>query len=396
MSESKAEAGKSPEVVSDTDKQINSVDRKQVTKRPKRRNAKRRLNYALDKLQQIENETAKLEGRVPKDVSAEHFARRDERTDSVDSIHGGQNSEHGSDAVVDDSGIIDAEIVEVSDLSGSRVAEIPLVPLPVHVPKIVQQQSDSNQTSESDDDYVNPYPHKSEDWWQHSKPEVQQARCRAHTTSGDRCRSFAINGARVCRLHGGAAPHVKAAARTRLENASDSLAQRLLGMTFDSNVKDSVKLAAIKDALDRAGLKAPEQVVISPGQQRPFEEIADDIQFSTMTREQSRAMRGYVEPDSVASQYDSDSWNGRDSFMENGFGNSPTAPVGDDSRPERADHDGHSDRPAARRPDRQAGQDRQYPSEVFVTGEDAIRAANDANRSGDDRPALPPGRSARY
>lgn len=339
MSELKAETGKSPEV---TPRDPNSDDQQQFTKNRKRRNARRRFNKRMSQLQDIENAEAKLEDRPPRDVMNEYRRAKAQNAGSAVERPEATGRATGDESDCQESGsIIDAEVIEIEYPIDRSEAESPSALLPVHVPKIVQPQPDSERNSESGHDEINPFPYKSEQWWQHSKPEVQQTRCRAHTVTGDRCRTFALVGSRVCGKHGGAAPHVKAAARARLENASDALAQRLLGMTLDDSVKDSVKLAAIKDALDRAGLKAPEQVVISPGQQRPFEEIAEDIQFSTMTREQSRAMRGYVEPDSVAPQFDSDSWNGEDSFMDNGFGDTHTAPVGDDERPEHASHSDH-------------------------------------------------------
>jgi len=59
--------------------------------------------------------------------------------------------------------------------------------------------------------------------------------------------------------HRGRAPKVKTKARLRLEMASDRLARQLLNITTDPNVADPVKLAAIKDALDRSGIQAKPQ-----------------------------------------------------------------------------------------------------------------------------------------
>ncbi len=129
----------------------------------------------------------------------------------------------------------------------------------------------------------------SEQWWANAKPEVQAHRCTAHRKNGDRCKRAAINGGRVCTHHGGSAPAVKAKARQRIEDAADRMARQLLKMAVDENVSDAVKLAALRDALDRAGLSARTAVSVEVGR-RPFEAIFDAI--TAGSRAESRARRG--------------------------------------------------------------------------------------------------------
>jgi hypothetical protein len=82
-------------------------------------------------------------------------------------------------------------------------------------------------------------------------------KCTAHSSrTGEPCKLPPLRGMEVCRSHGGAAPQVKAKARQRIEAAADRMARELLRMAVDENVSDTVKLAAIRDALDRAGLGA--------------------------------------------------------------------------------------------------------------------------------------------
>ena len=92
--------------------------------------------------------------------------------------------------------------------------------------------------------------------WDRKLADHENQRCTAHRKNGERCRKFAISGSNVCRNHGGAAKQVQRAARARLANAADRMARELLKMAEDENVSDSVKLAAIKDALDRMGAGA--------------------------------------------------------------------------------------------------------------------------------------------
>jgi hypothetical protein len=63
---------------------------------------------------------------------------------------------------------------------------------------------------------------------------------------------MAARGANVCRVHGGSAPQVEAAARRRLDQAADVLVQRLLAFALDSDAPDNIALQTIRDALDRA------------------------------------------------------------------------------------------------------------------------------------------------
>ncbi|MGH3637916.1 MAG: hypothetical protein ACRDUX_02700, partial [Mycobacterium sp.] len=95
-------------------------------------------------------------------------------------------------------------------------------------------------------------PIEGRDW---SKSPVPHRQCVAHRKTGQRCKNAALNGATVCKFHGGAAKHVRNAARARLANAADRMAKELLNMATDEKVSDAVKLNAIRDALDRAGLK---------------------------------------------------------------------------------------------------------------------------------------------
>jgi hypothetical protein len=91
----------------------------------------------------------------------------------------------------------------------------------------------------------------SEEWWVNAKPVVQAHRCTALRKNGDRCKRAAIQGGGVCTHHGGSAPAVKAKARQQIEDAADRMARELLKMAVDENVSDAVKLAVIRDALDR-------------------------------------------------------------------------------------------------------------------------------------------------
>lgn len=98
--------------------------------------------------------------------------------------------------------------------------------------------------------------------------------------TGQQCRRPAARGANVCPVHGGAAPQVRAAAKRRLDQAADVLVQRLLKFALDGEAPDHVALAAIRDALDRAGLGAKQAVEVEVTT-APWEQLLGDVAHMT-------------------------------------------------------------------------------------------------------------------
>jgi hypothetical protein len=96
-------------------------------------------------------------------------------------------------------------------------------------------------------------------------------------------------------MHGGAAPQVRAAARVRLDMAADRMAQALLGIATADDAPFAVKLAAIRDALDRAGMSPKTAVQIEVGPSKPWEQLLEGIAKGGLvggSRSESRAQRG--------------------------------------------------------------------------------------------------------
>ena len=79
----------------------------------------------------------------------------------------------------------------------------------------------------------------------------------------------------MCTHHGGCAPAVKAKARRRLEEASDRLARQLLGIAEGAE-SEAVPLAAVKDALDRAGVQAKTAATVEVSV-KPWETVLEGI-----------------------------------------------------------------------------------------------------------------------
>ncbi|MFD5809407.1 hypothetical protein [Rhodococcus aetherivorans] len=145
-----------------------------------------------------------------------------------------------------------------------------------------------------------------ESLWKDGRNPDPSRICTAHRTNGEPCRKTAIRGGNVCMTHGGAAPAVRAKARTRLEMAADRMAKELLGIATDDDAPVAVKLAAIKDALDRAGLSAKTAVSVEVGPTKEYEEILTTA-LTGGSRAESRAARGVEDsavPDWLADELD--------------------------------------------------------------------------------------------
>lgn len=84
--------------------------------------------------------------------------------------------------------------------------------------------------------------------------------------AGERCSKKALYGASVCLSHGGSLPNVRAkaeviveAARLRLMDAAPEAAEYLVDLAANS-ASDAVRLGAAKEILDRAGVKAGQDI----------------------------------------------------------------------------------------------------------------------------------------
>lgn len=108
-------------------------------------------------------------------------------------------------------------------------------------------------------------------------PDVTLAgtRCIANNKRGGKCKRWAIRGGSVCWQHGGAAPQVREAASRRLEASIDRLMAALIQIAEDKSQPAAARVAAIKDALDRANFGTRDQRLTV--QVRPFEEDIEGL-----------------------------------------------------------------------------------------------------------------------
>jgi hypothetical protein len=249
--------------------------------------------------------------------------------------------------------IIDVEAVEIEDSD--------------NLPAVIEHEASNSETIE--------LPNR-QDTLLADNPE---RRCAAHKRNGERCRKFAIMGSTVCRTHGGATKHVKNRARVRVENASDRLMGRLIQFAFDDTNPPDIQLRAMRDALDRAGLKPPAEVVLSQGQAKPYEELFDDIAGGS--RAESRRARGVPDTQDDIAGVDQAHWQASSQEgTECQSSGPPTKPEPDDQTgPAATPLRRESRNPATAPRDFDRERDRQPPHR-HICGDDAIRLANEANR----------------
>jgi hypothetical protein len=119
-------------------------------------------------------------------------------------------------------------------------------------------------------------------------------RCTAKRSdrSGEQCRKWAIRGGTTCATHGSGTKAAKRKARERLELAADRMARQLLRMATDENVSDAVKLNAIRDCLDRAGVQARTAVAVEVSA-APYQTILESIE--TGSRAEYRRVHGIAD-----------------------------------------------------------------------------------------------------
>jgi hypothetical protein len=93
-------------------------------------------------------------------------------------------------------------------------------------------------------------------------------RCTAHSSqTGKRCKNASIPGGRVCRCHGGAAPHVQKKATERLrafEHPALDVFQRVLEADEAHPEHRALAIRVAASVLDRTGHKQPEKLEIEP------------------------------------------------------------------------------------------------------------------------------------
>lgn len=100
----------------------------------------------------------------------------------------------------------------------------------------------------------------------------QRAICGKRTRAGKPCQKSPIKGGTVCRLHGGAAPQVKRAAKLRLIELVDPAIATLARIMATSD-NEALRLKAADSILDRGGLPKGAQVTIEDARSALIEKL---------------------------------------------------------------------------------------------------------------------------
>lgn len=98
--------------------------------------------------------------------------------------------------------------------------------------------------------------------------------CGKKTRSGKPCQKPPIKGGTVCRLHGGAAPQVKRAAKLRLLELVDPAIATVARIMATSD-KEELRLKAAESILDRGGLPKGAQVTVDDARSALIAKLID-------------------------------------------------------------------------------------------------------------------------
>ncbi len=128
-------------------------------------------------------------------------------------------------------------------------------------------------------------------------------KCKAKRTDGEPCQAWPIKGADVCRVHGGRAPQVKAAAKRRrvLGEAQEELnrlgvpievdpAEAMLQMVWEA----AGNVAVLRGWIQR--LRQAEQLIEGYDEEDIMESLASIGQGKTVARSQRGVIAGRVDP----------------------------------------------------------------------------------------------------
>ena len=90
---------------------------------------------------------------------------------------------------------------------------------------------------------------------------MNRPKCNGHNRQGKPCGNYPMRGGKVCKNHGGKAPQtMKASARRLLKEMVEPALFQLRTIIDHPDTPPAVRLAAIRDILDRTGYKPPIQV----------------------------------------------------------------------------------------------------------------------------------------
>lgn len=105
-------------------------------------------------------------------------------------------------------------------------------------------------------------------------PVHDRTRCTARTRSGRGCKNPPILGGTVCRMHGGSAPAVRAAANRRLLAMVLPALARLDAIVRKPETSDADRIRAIVEVLNRTGFSGKTEIELTVA---PWQAIIEDI-----------------------------------------------------------------------------------------------------------------------